>query len=199
MLMEAGIESVDAGGRESLFLSDPRCCHFSLSPHSLLLQLLPCYFFLYTSPLRDLQPRPSTASKTPEEPSWSGQPPCPPSRTAQHRSQQRMLSWVEASKDASPTAAQQGRQVSLLPPQGSFIVTINRRKQNGHHELQYGLDLSEFSWDGDTAWQTADLNRSFRPGKRLRPAQERLGLQTQLWGLSHLHRVPQLLWLPLPN
>lgn len=46
---------------------------------------------------------------------------------------------------------QQGHHISLLPPQGSFIITINGRKQNGHQELQYGLDLSKFSWDRDTA------------------------------------------------
>lgn len=50
----------------------------------------------------------------------------------------------EASKDLSPTAAQQGHQASLLPPHRSFIITISERKQNGHQEMYYGLDLSKF-------------------------------------------------------
>lgn len=140
-------QSVDIGGHREPFSIRSQCCDCSLSPHPLLLQLLPCYFFLI-SPCQVLRPHPPSPSKTTEEPSWSRQPPCPPSRAAQHGSQQHMLSWVEASKDALPTA---GPSRFLLPPQGSFIITINGRKQNGHQELQYGLDLSKFSWDRDTA------------------------------------------------
>ena len=190
------MESVEAGGRESLFLSDPQCCHFSLSPHSLLLQLLPCYFFLIPPPSETCDHLPLLPARPLRNPAGLDNPHAHhPAQLSTGPSSARCPGW----RPARMHHPQQGRQVSLLPPQGSFIVTINGRKQNGHHDLQYRLDLSEFSWDGDTAWQTADLNRSFWPGNRLQPAQERLGRQTQLWGLSHLHRVPQLLWLPLPN
>lgn len=69
--------------------------------------------------------------------------PVPTIQCAQHRSQQDTSSWGEASKELSPTAAQQGHQASLLPPHRSFITAISGRKHKGLHELQHGLDLSK--------------------------------------------------------
>lgn len=130
---------------------------------------------------------------TTEEPVWSGQPPWPPSHTAQHRGQQHALSWVEveAREDASPAAAP-----SAFPPSSSGELHPYQREEAKW--TPHGLDPSVFSWDRDTAWGCRP-EQVLLARERAMASPERLGLQAQLWGLSHPRRVPQLLRLPPPN